>query len=74
MGLEKEPIITACKEGVLGQIMNFLYLVSVQEAIEHRGEYQELCLSFHRCFHCPLENTLPTERPDKTAVITTSED
>lgn len=23
------------------------------EAIEHRGEYQELCLSFHRCFHCP---------------------
>lgn len=36
--LEKEPIITACKEGVLGQIMNF-FLLSCErwEAIEHRG-------------------------------------
>lgn len=73
MGLEKKPIITACKEGILGQIRNFFSLSCEHwEAIEHRGEYHELCLSFHRYFHCPVENTLLTERPDKTAVITTS--
>lgn len=35
------------------------------EAIEHRGEYQELCLSFHRCFHCPLRIHCRQKDPTK---------